>query len=372
MFRYLIIFCFFILTYADYDNITIHQLLKKAALLNNINIVIPDDLNTSKTYTISINNFIKAKDLLQVSKVLLQKQGYTLNKLNKKFYIVDRIKDKRYKYIYKVKKSNTDYLLSKIKYLYPNTLYKLDNKYLLIKYTKTSLLKEVLSNLKRLDTTIDSYYISLNIYNTDTKALHELGINLNNNNDPETGLIIKPHLKFIPALIKLLSDNKKSKLIASPKLFLSPDLNTTAEFKEVTTIPIVVKKTQIIQGTNPIVNNIDETIYKDVGLMLKLRYINATEDKKVKFHLFLTDSNIINYTNTGITSSERTIDAIIQAKLNQTIFIAGLSKQKTTKRIVGFPVLKDLPIIGALFKRTEKTNENRTLVITLTIEKVAQ
>ena len=369
MFRKLSFFLIFtLILFADYDNVTLSDLIKKTALLNNINIVY-SDFNSSKRYTLTINNFIKAKDLLEVLKSLLQREGYKLDKLNKSFYIVSKIKDKRYNYIYKVKNSNSDLILNRIINLYPGEVFKLDNNYILIKYSSQARRDEIIRNIKIIDITSPTYFVSINIYNVDTNALHQIGINLNNTNNITNGIIIERHMRFIPILLNLLNDNKKSKLIASPKLFLSPDTNNTAIFKEVTTIPITIKKTQIIQGTNPVINNIDETIYKDIGLTLKLAFINATKDNKVKFKLELTDSNIINITETGITSSNREIKAIVEAELDKPLFVAGLSKTITTKRTTGVPILEDIPLIKYLFTTKKIEKENRTLLITLTIRK---
>ncbi|WP_297503608.1 hypothetical protein, partial [Thermococcus sp.] len=330
MLRYLFVFCCgFALIFADYNNITLEQLLKKTALLNNINIVMPDT-NLTKTYTITINNYITAKDLLNASKALLQKNGYTLQQLNKSFYIVSKTIDKRYNYIYKVKNSNSSNILKKLNTIYPTNLYKLNNRFILIKYSNKKILRQILSNIKTVDISSNNYYVAINIYNTDTNALENLGININNLNiNKNTGTLllnksITPNL--LPTLITLLRDNKKSTLISSPKLFLNPDTNTTATFKEVTTVPITIKKTQIIPGTNPVVTNTSNTIYKEVGLMLQLKYINSTQDNKVKFLLSLTDSNIISYTENGITTSNRNINIIVQAQINKPIFIAGLNK----------------------------------------------
>jgi len=374
MLRYLFVFCCgFALIFADYNNITLEQLLKKTALLNNINIVMPD-LNLTKTYTITINNYITANDLLNASKALLQKNGYTLQKLNKSFYIVSKTIDKRYNYIYKVKNSNSSNILNKLHNIYPTNLYKLNNRFILIKYSNKKVLRQILSNIKTVDISLNNYYVAINIYNTDTNALQNIGININNLNiNKQEGSILLNktiNTNLLPSIITLLQDNKKSTLLSSPKLFLSPDTNTTATFKEVTTVPITIKKTQIIPGTNPVVTNTSNTIYKDVGLMLQLKYINSTQDNKVKFLLSLTDSNIISYTQSGITTSNRNINIIVQARLNKPIFIAGLNKNIKTNRIVGIPVLKNIPLLKYIFSRKETSTEHRTLLITITIRKV--
>ncbi len=374
MLRYLFVFCCsFALIFADYNNITLEQLLKKTALLNNINIVMPD-MNLTKTYTITINNYITANDLLNASKALLQKNGYTLQKLNKSFYIVSKTIDKRYNYIYKVKNSNSSNILNKLHTIYPTNLYKLNNRFILIKYSNKKVLRQILSNIKTVDISLNNYYVAINIYNTDTNALQNIGININNLNiNKQEGSILLNktiNTNLLPSIITLLQDNKKSTLISSPKLFLSADTNTTATFKEVTTVPITIKKTQIIPGTNPVVTNTSNTIYKDVGLMLQLKYINSTQDNKVKFLLSLTDSNIISYTENGITTSNRNINIIVQAQINKPIFIAGLNKNIKTNRIVGIPVLKNIPILKYIFSRKETSTEHRTLLITITIRKV--
>ena len=371
MLRYIFIFFCIVNLFADYNNISIQDLLKKTALLNNINIVIPSDLNSSRTYTLTINSYITAKDLLKVSESILNQNRYKLAKLNKSFYIVSKIKDNRQKYIYHIKNSNADSILNKLNNLYPGYLYKLSNKLILIQYIKQTKLKEILNNIKAVDYTRAAYYVQLNIYSTNTQDLEQIGPNITADNG--NAIITRKFgitSNLLPAIINLLQDKQKSKLIASPKLFLAPDTNNTAIFKEVTTIPITIRKTQIIPGTNPVVTNTNTTVYKDIGLIMKLKFINTTQNNRVKLLLNLTDSNIINYSENGITSSSRTIQAIIQAKLNSSIFIAGLSKTTKTYRIVGIPVLKDIPIIKYLFRHKKKNIANRTLVITLTIKKV--
>jgi len=359
--------------FADYNNITLDGLLKKTALLNNINIVIPKDLNTSATYDITINSFIKAKDLLEVTKILLKRKGYTLNKLNK-FYLITKIKDTRYKIIYKVKNANSNVILKRVKNIYPDNLEKLDNKFILIRTKTKQQAKSIIKTLSKVDYTSKTYFVYINIYETDTNVLNRVGINMNNLNvNKEAGTIlfkrtITPDL--LPSLITLLNDKQKTKLVSSPKLILTPDTNSTAYFSEGLTVPIKIKKSQIVPGTNPVVTDITDTIYKDIGLKLTLKYLSKTQDNKIKFYLDLEDTNLINYTDTGITTTNRQITTSLQVKLNKTVFIAGLGRETHKTRIVGVPVLKDIPILKYLFSRKETQKENRTLLITLQIKEI--
>ena len=358
---------------ADYNNITLQELLKKTALLNNINIVIPKDLNATSKYDITINTFIKAKDLLEVTKILLKRKGYTLNKLNK-FYLITKIKDTRYKTIYKVKRANSNVILKRVKNIYPDNLEKLDNKFILIRTKTKQQAKNIIKTLSRVDYTPKTYLVYINIYETDTNALNRIGINinaLNVNKDAGTILFkrtITPDL--LPAIITLLNDKQKTRLVSSPKLVLTPDKNSTAYFREGLTVPIKIKKTQIVPGTNPVVVDITDTIYKDIGLKLTLKYLSKTQDNKIKFLLELEDNNLISYSDTGITTTNRQITTSLQVKINKTVFIAGLGRETHKTRVVGIPVLKNIPILKYLFSREEKEKENRTLLITLQVKEM--
>jgi len=359
--------------FADYNNITLDGLLKKTALLNNINIVIPKDLNTSATYDITINSFIKAKDLLEVTKILLKRKGYTLSKINK-FYLITKIKDTRYKTIYKVKNANSNVILNRVKNIYPDNLQKLDNKFILIRTKTKQQARSIIKTLSKVDYTSKTYFVYINIYETDTNALNRVGININNLNvNKDAGTIffkrtITPDL--LPAIITLLNDKQKTKLVSSPKLVLTPDKNSTAYFEEGLTVPVKIKKSQIIPGTNPVVTNVTATIYKDIGLKLTLKYLSKTQDNKIKFLLDLEDTNLINYTDTGITTTNRQITTSLQVKLNKTVFIAGLGRETHKTRIVGIPILKDIPILKYLFSKKETQKENRTLLITLQVKEM--
>jgi len=50
----------------------------------------------------------------------------------------------------------------------------------------------------------------------------------------------------------------------------------------------------------------------------------------------------------------------------QTAVIGGLTSQVEVEATSGIPILKDIPLIGALFRYTEKHYEDRDLVIFVT------
>jgi type II secretory pathway component GspD/PulD (secretin) len=62
----------------------------------------------------------------------------------------------------------------------------------------------------------------------------------------------------------------------------------------------------------------------------------------------------------------READTLVRVHENETIVIAGLMQEKITSDQAKVPVLGDLPVIGGLFRREERTSRKTDLVILLT------
>jgi type IV pilus assembly protein PilQ len=58
-------------------------------------------------------------------------------------------------------------------------------------------------------------------------------------------------------------------------------------------------------------------------------------------------------------------------RAGETIAIGGLMRTRHEARTTGIPLLKDIPIVGALFRSRQTTEEQRELVIFLTPSIVA-
>ncbi|MBL8040344.1 MAG: type II and III secretion system protein, partial [Chthonomonas sp.] len=65
-------------------------------------------------------------------------------------------------------------------------------------------------------------------------------------------------------------------------------------------------------------------------------------------------------------TSERIAQSSVQINNGDTVVIGGLIKDEDRKIISGVPLLKDLPIIGRLFSRTDNSRQRSEIVIFLT------
>ncbi len=71
-------------------------------------------------------------------------------------------------------------------------------------------------------------------------------------------------------------------------------------------------------------------------------------------------------------TSDREVNLFANIKSGETLVLGGLIQESDRNRVSGIPLLKDLPIIGQLFKRTEKVKNRTEVVFFLTAVEVGE
>lgn len=112
--------------------------------------------------------------------------------------------------------------------------------------------------------------------------------------------------------------------------------------------------------------------YKEYGVILKLRP-TVLKDGRI-FVTLTTEVSDLDFVNSltqiqGYTVpafTKREASTVLNLTSGDTIFIAGLIKNKDSENIDKLPALGSIPIIGALFRSREFQNEETELVISLT------
>ncbi len=110
---------------------------------------------------------------------------------------------------------------------------------------------------------------------------------------------------------------------------------------------------------------------QDVGLKLKITpQINAGNYIRMKISFQLTSiipsPQGLNVNTLGITTSKREAKTVVTVKDRSTIVIGGLLENKSTVSESKIPFLGDLPIIGWLFRSSNKTKNKTDLMIFIT------
>ncbi len=66
------------------------------------------------------------------------------------------------------------------------------------------------------------------------------------------------------------------------------------------------------------------------------------------------------------TIDKKTVETRLLVKNGETVVLGGIYSQYVSKDISGVPFFKDIPLIGHLFKRKQKTDNRNELLIFIT------
>ena len=174
---------------------------------------------------------------------------------------------------------------------------------------------------------------------------------------------------FLPdlaLLFSLLESGSGFNIISNPKI-LTLD-NQLAEIKVGNLIPFASGVKFDING-QPIITY----DYREVGLNLKAVPRIASENT-LRLSLNLVLQEVTDYIRPSVgnlsyavpITSNRSLNSDVVVENGQVIVIGGLVSNKTIKTMNGIPVLKDIPIVGNLFKYQSESDDKTTLFIFLT------
>lgn len=164
-----------------------------------------------------------------------------------------------------------------------------------------------------------------------------------------------PSLAQVNAVISMLEETGKAKTISAPRI--------TAVDNE---------KAQILGGQRfgiPTRDMSGNTViqFYTVGTKLEVTpHINSLEEITMEIHAEVSELDRASALagRPIITTSEA--DTKVLVKDGNTVVIGGFIRRKETKSVTGIPLLKSIPILGALFRETTTSVEDRELLIFIT------
>jgi type II secretory pathway component GspD/PulD (secretin) len=156
--------------------------------------------------------------------------------------------------------------------------------------------------------------------------------------------------RFAAALEYLFRDNN-GKVVAQPSITTMDNLEATVFMGE-----------QIQNIVRDEADNSITTTYTPVGTRLVVTP-HVTEEKRVTMDLYAEKSSVSSGSQNPRTQSAQTN---VSVNDGETVVIAGLTSNTETEGEEGVPLLKDIPILGHLFKHSNKTVSNADLLIFVT------
>ncbi len=158
----------------------------------------------------------------------------------------------------------------------------------------------------------------------------------------------------LDAALKAMEQNGKGKIISSPKI-LTLD-NKKAIIKQGQQFPY-----QTVDRNGQI--NIE---FQDVDLLLEVTP-HVTPDHRVSLKMKTTKNEIVGFIASGdpiISTNEAETELLVDD--GETIVIGGVVKNDVKLTESGFPILKEIPMIGWLFKSKSESNVKQELLIFIT------
>jgi len=160
------------------------------------------------------------------------------------------------------------------------------------------------------------------------------------------------------SILKILSARTDTKVLSSPKIMTIG--NRQATFTSGDQIPYT--ELSITQDTNTIAT----TSFKDTGIIL---HVTATvkRDNQVSLTVNTEVSDVSGFTPTGQPRiSQRKATTQVLVKDNDTAVIGGLIMERADETVSKVPILGDIPLLGRLFRTTNKKNVKSEVTVFIT------
>lgn len=164
-------------------------------------------------------------------------------------------------------------------------------------------------------------------------------------------------------LLRASQNNSNVNVLSAPRI-LATD-NEDAEIVVGQNVPFISSTASNQTDLNNVFNQIDR---QDVGITLRITPQISSSDF-VSLKIFTEVSNVVASTagsELGPTTTIRTSDTTVIAKDGQMIVTGGLMSDDITESERGIPFLKEVPLLGELFKTTTEVSRRTNLLIFIT------
>ncbi|MBK9219238.1 MAG: type II secretion system secretin GspD [Uliginosibacterium sp.] len=167
--------------------------------------------------------------------------------------------------------------------------------------------------------------------------------------------------KAIQGVLNALAKDSLIKVISSPSLMVMD--NQMASINVGNQQPVQTGTT--ISSTASFASTAYE--YKNTGVSLAVTpSVNAGDVVAMTVNQSVVDLGDKDPVTNQFAFMQRQISTRVAVKSGETIVLGGLIRGNASKSDAGFPLLKDIPLLGALFSSNTKTNEKTELLVMIT------
>lgn len=260
---------------------------------------------------------------------------------------------------------------------------------LIIKASRQDYL-QILKLLEQLDTISRQVMIQANIIEVTLTGERKLGIEwsllherLNGKpaklalggivNKTSAGLLytVSDSLSNVIGTIQAVATQNDINVLSSPQILASDGKESKIEIGQ--DVPVRTSAITNVGTSGTTTSTSGTTLtesvsYRTVGLILKVKP-SINESGLVGLEISQEVSDVVNDANASGTTprfTKRSIDTEVTLQEGKTLVIGGLIQTKGTLSETGIPYLKDIPLLGSMFKGDDKVHERTELLLTLT------
>jgi general secretion pathway protein D len=218
-------------------------------------------------------------------------------------------------------------------------------------------------------TLTDALQYGLQFYLKDAALRYDLTTSATGNLSATDIAGVFPGFNYIVAsstqhgILSLLKSVSTVRVLSSPQLLIRD--NQTAGLQVGAQVPIVIQSAEsVVSAGAPIVNSVE---YRNTGVILQVTpRINASGmialdiDQEVS-DVAPTTSSTIN----SPTINDRHLVSSIIVHDGETIALGGLITENNSDTKSGIPVLSEIPVVGPLFRTTNRSNNRTELIVLL-------
>ncbi len=166
------------------------------------------------------------------------------------------------------------------------------------------------------------------------------------------------------AFVQFLATDSDTKILAQPRL--RGVVGEPIEFMVGDQVPIPITTFTPIAAGGVNQQPITSFEYKDVGIIVKITpWIHAADEVTLELELELKAISGSGFADIPIIAT-RKVKNIIRLKDGETNLMAGLLQDQERQSIKGIIGLKDVPILGGLFSKTDIEVQQTDLIMTIT------
>lgn len=239
----------------------------------------------------------------------------------------------------------------------------------LIYYCDDTLADRVYNALQQLDLPTKQAQVKITIMINDNALLKDFGSNINN-----FGLDFDLQKTFTDFFTKGVSSSYSSEAFfrfntlvrfmetagvtsveQSPTLLLKNGTKST--LKSVKTVPYISSTTQVTDTKESTTESVQ---YKDIGLQLEI--IPKISNDSIFLNISLISEELLDMNDNKPITQKVEYQNSVYLK-DKPVLLTGIVKKSDRSTVVGVPLLKDIPILGHIFKHTDIDNSTQTISI---------